>query len=171
MKRFIAAALLSLGMAGTALATEAALVRTYQPFAWDGIAIEKVTCYAWTAQSRVGDALRFISAPNVPPNFSKQPEEDMNLASISHLHFDNERGPGMPLTLFMKADEFSAPKDYSREEVVKACLECVRRVLPPEMLKTPLTFSASAENRGWMGKIVDEFNAHDRSTVFYAGVE
>lgn len=165
--KILIAAVLGLWMAAPALATEAGLVRTYQPFAWDGLTIEKVTCYAWNAQSSVNDALRYISAPNVPPNFSKTPVDDLNVASTSHLFFDSEDGSGELQRLFMNADEFEVTKGYEREDIVKACLECVRRVLPPRMLKMPLTFSASPENKGWMSKIVDEFNRHDRSQVFY----
>ena len=166
MKIFVAA-ILGLGVAAAASATEAGLVRTYQPFGWDGITIEPVTCYVWNTHSGLDDALRYISAKNVPPTFAKEPSGDLNVASTSRLFFDKQSGPGMPLKLFMKADEFVVTEDYSREEIVKACLECVRRVLPPKYLKTPLTFSASPENQGWMSKIVDEFNRHDRSKVFY----
>ncbi len=166
MKTFFTA-ILALWMAVPASATTAALVRTYQPFAWNSITIESVTCYAWNAQSYLGDALRYISAKNIPPNFAKESSGDLNLASTSHLFFDNDYGPDHSLMLFMNADEFVIPESYAREDIVKASLECVRRVLPPKMLKTPLTFSASAENKEWMGKIVDEFNRHDRSKVFF----
>ncbi len=165
--KILIAAVLGFWMAAPAFATEAALVRTYQPFAWDGITIEPVTCYAWNLQSAADEAVRYISAKNIPPNFSKAPVEDLNLASTSHLSFESFSGVGAPLKLFMKADEFVVTEGYSSEDIVKACLECVRRVLPPKLLKTPLTFSASPENQGWMSKIVDEFNRHDRSKVFY----
>lgn len=166
MKIFLAA-VLGLWMAAPALATEAGLVRTYQPFGMDAITIEPVTCYAWNLQAAADEAVRYISARNVPPNFSKTPVEDLNLASMSHLSFESFSGSGAPLKLFMDAGAFASPKEYSREEVVRACLECVRRVLPPKLFKTPLTFSASPENQGWMSKIVDEFNRHDRRKVFY----
>lgn len=167
MKIFLTA-VLGLWMSAAASATEADLVRTYQPFAWNGITIEKVTCYVWNAQTSVDDALRYISAPNVPPNFSKTPVGDLNLASTSHLIFSNsESGTGNPMKLVMNADGFVASEGYSREDIVKACLECVRRVLPAKLLQTPVSFTASPENQGWMSKIVDEFNRHDRSKVFY----
>ncbi|MCF7788898.1 MAG: hypothetical protein K9N47_22425 [Prosthecobacter sp.] len=166
MKTFLTA-ILALWLAAPASATTAALVRTYQPFAWTSIYIEPVTCYAWNAQTYLGDALRYISAKNIPPNFAKEPGGDINLASTSHLFFDNDYGSEKPLTLFMKADEFVITEGYSREDIVKACLECVRRLLPAKYLKTPLTFSASPENKDWMTKIVDEFNQHDRSKVFF----
>lgn len=168
MKTFFAAAILSLGLAVPALATECALVRTYQPFGMDRITIEQVTCFVWNAQIAVDDALLYISAKNEPPNFSKTPVGDLNLASTSHLSFSNsESGTSRPMKLVMKADEFVITEGYSREDIVKACLECVRRLLPAKYLKTPLTFSASPENKEWMSKIVDEFNRHDRSQVFY----
>lgn len=165
--KIFSAVILSLWLAAGASATTSALVRTYQPFGWGNITIEPVTCYAWNAQSYLGDALRYISAKNIPPNFAKVSSGDLNLASTSHLFFDNDNGPDHSLKLFMKADEFVITEGYSREDIVKACLECVRRVLPATYLKTPLTFSASPENKEWMGKIVDEFNLHDRSKVFY----
>ncbi len=165
MKIFIAA-VLGLWMAAPALATEAALVRTYQPLGLDQITIEQVTCYVWNAQTSVDDAIRYISAKNVPPNFAKEPSGDLNVASTSHLFFESDLGYGVP-KLVMKADEFVVTEGFDREAIVKACLECVRRVLPAKMLQTPVTFSASAENQEWMGKIVDEFNRHDRSKVFY----
>lgn len=167
MKIFIAA-VLGFWMTAAASATEAGLVRTYQPFGFDGITIEPVTCYVLNAQIYVDDALQCISAKNVPPNSDKVPGEDLNLASTSHLLFSNtERGTGNPMKILMYADDFVVTKGFSREDIVKACLECVRRVLPPNYLKTQLTFSASPENQGWMSKIVDEFNRHDRSQVFY----
>ncbi|MDI1312596.1 hypothetical protein [Prosthecobacter sp.] len=167
MNIFIAATL-GLWMAVPACATTSALVRTYQPFGMDRITIEPVTCYAWNAQIAVDDALLYISAKNEAPNFSKTPVGDLNLASTSHLSFSNsESGTGRPMKVVMKADEFVITEGYTREDIVKACLECVRRVLPEKLRNTPLTFSASPENKAWMSKIVDEFNQHDRSKVFY----
>ncbi|WP_395747653.1 hypothetical protein [Prosthecobacter sp.] len=166
MKIFFAA-ILGLCLAAPGSATTSALVRTYQPFGFGSITIEPVTCYAWNAQTYLGDALRYISAKNIPPNFEKEPGENLNLASTSQLFFDNDYGSENPRRLFMNADKFVITEGYAREDIVKACLECVRRVLPAAYLKTPLTFSASPENKEWMGKIVDEFNRHDRSKVFY----
>lgn len=169
MKTFLTA-ILALWLAAPASATTAALVRTYQPFGMDRITIEQVTCFVWNAQIAVDDALLYISAKNEPPNFSKTPVGDLNLASTSHLSFSNsESGTSRPMKLVMKADEFVVTESYSREDIVKACLECVRRVLPPKERNTPLTFSSSPENKEWMSKIVDEFNQHDRSKVFFGG--
>ncbi|MCX6848135.1 MAG: hypothetical protein NTY98_04380 [Verrucomicrobia bacterium] len=169
MKIFIAA-VLGLWMSAAVVAGESGLLRTYQPL--DGvesgeIRIEPVTCYSGNLHSDWDLALEYISVKNVPPTRSEKPSGDLNLASTSHLTFDTESQEDKPLKLYMKADEFVVTKAYDREVIVKACLECVRRVLPPKLLKTPLTFSASPENKEWMSKIVDEFNRHDRSKVFY----
>lgn len=170
MKIFIAA-VLGLWMAADSSAGESGLLNTYQPLNGLGsgvIIIEPVTCFVWNMHSGEMNELRYISAKNVPPTFSEKSSGDLNLASISHLSFDGEKEKGKPLKLFMDADQFVATAGgYPREDIVKACLECVRRVLPVKLRNTPLTFSASAENKAWMSKIVDEFNRHDRSKVFY----
>ena len=62
-------------------------------------------------------------------------------------------------------------RGFPREEILRASLECLRRVLPTKLLKTELTFTASPENREWMGKIVSEFNHFDRSKEFYKAKE
>ncbi len=169
MKIFIAA-VLGLWMAAPVTGGESGLLRTYQPLDGCGsgeISIERVTCFVWNMDSGLVNVLHHISAENVPPTFSEKTSGDLNLASTSHLSFDSQSGPGMPLKLVMNADEFVAYGGYHREAILKASMECVRRVLSTKLLKTPLTFTASAENKEWMGKIVDEFNRHDRSKVFY----
>ncbi len=169
MKIFIAT-VLGLWMAMPAVAGESGLLRTFQPLdgcVSGGTNIEQVTCFVWNTHSGMVNALHYISAKNVPPTFSEKPSGDLNIASTSRLTFDSQSEDGELLKLFIKADEFVNASGYLREDILKASLECVRRAMQPKLPKTPLTFSASAENQGWMSKIVDEFNRHDWSKVFH----
>ena len=61
------------------------------------------------------------------------------------------------------------PKE-SKEDIVKATLECLRRVFPhvrEEIRKTPLIFKAAETDHAWVEKIVNAFNTHDHSKPFF----
>ena len=56
---------------------------------------------------------------------------------------------------------------HQRDEIICASLECLRRCLPDQLLKTPVTLEANNADREWMTKIIIKFNAHDRAKVFF----
>ena len=151
-------------------AGESGLTRTFQPMDGLGageIVIGEVTCHDWFSHSGQPTAIALISARNVPPTNSEKAAGDINLASLSHLRFDcQDSGAAVP-RLVMAADRFVAAGGYPKETILRASLECLRRVLLPKLMKTELTFISSPENREWMGKIVSEFNRADKSKPFY----
>ncbi|MEN3943737.1 hypothetical protein WJU23_20725 [Prosthecobacter sp. SYSU 5D2] len=156
-------------------AGESALTTTFQPLDGLGsghIVITAVTCHDWYAHSGPATAVGLISAVNVPPtNNRKEATEDLNLASMCGVRFlaSDLGDPQAPLELTMEVTRFAIPArvDHPKEYVIRACLECLRRCLPEKLRQTPVTVQAAEENRGWMGEIVREFNAHDRSRVFF----
>lgn len=151
-------------------AGESGLIRTFQPLggiAAPGISVESVTCYVSNFHSHHVTPIEYISTENVPPTNSDKASGDLNLASTSHIYFECQDADVKKPKLSMHADEFVIPVSYKREDILRACLECLRRVLPPEHLKTELSFTSSPENREWMGKIVSEFNHCDRGKEFY----
>jgi len=160
-------------LAATASASESGLTRTWQPIDGlgdGGIAIESVTCFEWNAMSGMPTRIYLIAAPNNPPTFSPEHNQDINLASICHLSFAG----GDPYTkenetVVLEATKFVVPPQVGgpKEDIIKASLECLRRALPDTLAKAPISFKAADKDREWIGKIVAEFNAHDRTKPFY----
>ncbi len=164
------ALVLALSFVFPVFAGESGLIRTFQPLDATGagwISIEQVTCHVSNFEARQVYASEYISASNIPPTFSDKASGDLNLASTSHIYFDCADSEGKELKLFMNAEQFVNHRSFPREEILKASIECLRRVLPTKLLKTELTFSASPGNRAWMEEIVSEFNHCDRSKEFH----
>lgn len=161
---------------GMAFAGESALTKTYQPLSGLGagdIRIVEVSCHDWHGHSTQPTQIGLISARNVPPtNNPKEAKDDLNLASLCGLHFSaGDIEFTSELTLDATAFKVAKEHDIPREDILKASLECLRRCLPPKLLKTPVTLKASKEHQAWMGKIVAGFNAHDRKKVFFVPPE
>ena len=158
------------------LAGESSLTTTYQPL--DGLAstrihIVPVTCHHWFSSS-ASSPVDLIAIPNVPPTDNPgEATENLNLASVYGIKFDTSDlgSRTAPLALTLDASNLRNPDgkrfDHSRETVVRASLECLRRCIPEKLAKTPLTLKANAEDRAWLEKIVAEFNKHDRAKVFF----
>jgi hypothetical protein len=159
-----------LGMA--AHAGESMLSTTFQPLDGLGsgtIRIVEVTCHDWYGMSGQPTGIGLISAPNIPPtNNPKEAKEDLNLASACGLRFGcGDVDSTMELTL--EATAFSVPQRFghSPEHVLRASLECLRRCLPEKLRRTAVTLKAAGADMEWMGKIITEFNTHDRTKVFF----
>ena len=168
------AAITYLLICALAYAGESSLTGTFQPLDGLGageIVIVKVTCHDWNSHSGQPTAIGLISAKNVPPTNSDKATTDINLASASHIYFSCQDIEAAVPDLVMAADKFVAAGCYPKEAILRASLECLRRVLPAKLLKTRLTFSASPENQEWMSKIVWQFNGADRTKPFYKAPE
>ena len=149
---------------------------TYQPL--DGLGsgsihIAQVTCHDWNAQSGMATQIGLISVPNIPPsNNPSKAIEDLNLASICGVQFgaSDIGDPQAALGLTLDATKFAVPGRFSHppEDILRASLECLRRCLPDKLRNTPVTLKCGDSDRGWMSKVVSEFNAHDRAKVFFA---
>jgi hypothetical protein len=162
----------SLLLSIAAQAGEPMLTTTFQPLDGLGagtIRIAEVTCHDWYGPSGQLTAIGLISSPNVPPtNNPKEGKEDLNLASTCGLRFvcgDIET----TLELTLDATSFAVPKRFghSPEDILRASLECLRRCLPEKLRRTAVTLRAADANKDWMGKIIAEFNVHDRTKVFF----
>lgn len=172
MKRisFIAALPMQLAFAG-----ESGLTVTYHPLdglASDSIHITQVTCHDWYASSGMATQIGLISTPNIPPtNNRKEAVQDLNLASVCGIKFEaSDLGdPQAALGLTLDATKFSVPKRFNhpQEQILRACLECLRRCLPDKLLKTPVILKCGDADREWMTKVVTDFNAHDRAKIFW----
>ena len=172
MIKYLIAALI---LTRTAFAGESSLTMTYQPL--DGLGsstihIMQVACHDWYSHSGQPTAIGLISAPNVPPtNNPKEATEDLNLASVCGLRFvaSDIGDPKAPLALTLEASKFEIPKRFGhdRDQVLRACLECLRLTLPDKLRTTPVTLVCAESNMEWMSKIISEFNTHDRSTSFF----
>ena len=155
-------------------ASESMLTTTYQPLDGLGsgtIKIVPVTCHDWYAMGG-NTSTGLISARNVPPtNNPEKAKEDLNLASVCEVHFQTSDigNPKAALELTFDATRFVVPGriGHPREHIVRACFECLRRCLPEELLKTSVTLKCSDADKEWLTKIVTEFNAHDRTKVFF----
>jgi hypothetical protein len=158
-----------------AWAGESALTTTFQPLdtlGKGGIAIVPVACHHWYSSS-AGSSVDLIAVANVPPTDNpKEAKEDLNLASVCGVKFstsDLGANDGAPLKVTMDVRKFSVPAQlgHPREDIVRACLECLRLCLPVKLLKTPVTLEASESDKAWVAPIVEEFNSSDRSKVFF----
>ena len=162
-------------LARTAVAGESSLTMTYQPL--DGLGssaihIMQVACHDWYSHSGQATAIGLISAPNVPPtNNPKEATEDVNLASVCRLRFgaSDIGDPKAPLELTLEASKFEIPRriDRDRDQVLRACLECLRLTLPEKLRATPVTLVCAESDKEWMSKILAEFNTHDRLMPFF----
>ena len=173
MKSLITA-IISLCISAYSLAGESSLTKTFQPL--DGLGageifIVEVACHDWSSHSGQPTAIGLISAKNVPPTNSEKATEDINLASTSHINFGCQDIEAKVPNLVMDADDFVAAGGRPKESILRASLECLRRVLPTKLLKTDLTFTSSLEDREWMGKLISEFNRSDKSKPFYQNPE
>jgi len=168
----------------TATAGQSTLTATWQPLhghSTIGIVIAEVTCHHWYASS-ASSSLDLIAVRNVPP--TDQPEmakEDLNLASICGLKFSlNDQGfqNPPPPEVTLDATRFALGGSLARipaesqggakEKIIRASLECVRRCLGEgQRAKAPVKLICREADKEWLGKIVAEFNAHDRSMEFY----
>ena len=165
-------AFVCLVLAKIAWAGESALTVTYQPL--DGLGsgevqICGVVCHDWYSHSGQPTALGLISARNVPPtNNPKEATGDLNLASVCGISFSCGDIDQVQ-ELFFDASQFKSPdgRGYDREVIVRASLECLRRCLPDKLVKTPVQLKASDTDKVWLSSLVNEFNKHDRSKVFY----
>ena len=167
-------AIIYLWISALAHAGESSLTKTFQPMDGLGagrIVIVDVTCHDWYSHSGQPTAISLISAKNVPPTNSEKATRDINLASSSRLYFGCQDIEAAIPDLVIAADKFVAAGGYPKETILRASLECLRRVLPSKLMKTELTFTSSPENREWMGKIVSDFNRADKSKPFYQDIE
>ena len=151
---------------------ESSLTTTYQPLDGLGagtIRICEVPCHDWYSHSGQPTSIGLISVANIPPtNNPKEATENLNLASVCGVQFscgDIEQIS----ELTFDATRFAIPKRFNhpREDIVRACLECLRRCLPDKLLQTPVTLKSSKENNEWLSEIVRQFNEHDRKKVFF----
>jgi hypothetical protein len=151
------------------------LETTYQPldaFTKSEIEIVSVTCLHWYANSS-SSSVDLIGVRNVPPSDNpEEANEDLNLASVCGVGFStSDLGLEQePLQLTLDATKFNVPKRYSshaKEDIIRACLECLRLCTPEKLKNTPVTLKCGDADHEWLAKIVAEFNASDRSKVFF----
>ncbi|MBK1814253.1 hypothetical protein JIN84_01350 [Luteolibacter yonseiensis] len=155
---------------------ESSLTTTYQPFfglGYSRITIAPVICHDWYSHSGQATAIPLISAKNVPPtNNPKEAVEDVNIASRCKVYFyTNDIGDlRVPPEMTMDVASFVVPQGnaYPREEIIRACLECLRRCLPERLVDIPLSLKATDADKEWVSKITEEFNSHDRRKVFFS---
>lgn len=153
-------------------AGESSLTKTFQPLSGlgaGGIHIVEVTCHDWYSNVSGTTSIGLISARNVPPtNHPQEATSDLNLASACGLKFGAEDlQTAKELTLDATAFKIDPQYNDSREDILRASLECLRRCLPEPLLKTPLMLKTSPTNAEWIRKIVEEFNLSDRKKVFF----
>ncbi|MCW1926307.1 hypothetical protein OKA05_27380 [Luteolibacter arcticus] len=164
----------SFAMIQSGMAGESALTTTWHPLDGLGsgkIQIVPVACHHWYAHGG-STAVGLMNLVNVPPTDNpKEATEDLNLASVCKVRFSTSDlgDPRAPLEVKMDVTGFAVPRrhDHPREDVIRACIECLRRCLPEKLSKTPLTVKGADGDREWIGAIVKEFNGHDRSKVFF----
>lgn len=157
-----------------AVGGQSALTTTYQPLdnlGEAGIVISPVVCHHWFANSS-SSAVDLIAVRNVPPTDNPaEATEDLNLASVCGVKFSTCDLGVQRITpmITMDATGFLVPERFShpKEEIVRACLECLRRCLPKVLRTTPVTLKCKENDREWMQKIIAEFNAQARSKPFY----
>jgi len=156
-------------------AGQSALETTYQPL--DGVGkssiwIVPVTCHHWYANS-ASSSVDLIGVRNVPPTDNPEyAKEDLNLASACGVKFStSDLGLDQaPLQIWLDATNFGIPgrfANHSREDIVRACLECLRLCTQGRLGKTAVTLKCRDADREWLAKIVAEFNACDRSKAFF----
>ena len=164
-----------LTLASQIFAGEASLTTTYQPLdALRGggeIVIAEVTCYHWHYNS-AASGIDLIAAPNTPPSDEpKLATANLNLASTCGLKFSasDRSDPKAERKIEIDATNFVLPKNSSfrKENIIRACLECIRRCVPELLKNTPITVKATEKDIAWMSAIIREYNSHDRSKSFF----
>ena len=148
---------------------------TFQPLSGTSkseIAITSVTCLHWYSSS-ASSGVDLIGIRNVPPTDNPQEaHEDLNLASICGVKFStSDLGlEQAPPQITLDATKFTVPEAFSghpKENIIRACLECLRLCTPEKLEHTPVTLLCGDADREWLSKIVTEFNASDRSKAFF----
>ena len=168
------AAISSLLMASLSHAGESALTTTFQPLAGLGsgvAAVVQVTCHHWYANS-ASSPVDLIHVRNVPPTDNpKEATEDLNLASRCGLKFStNDLGAaGSVPMIVLDATQFDQSKSggYDKDAIIRASLECLRRVLPAQLAATKVTLKCKDDDKEWLSGIVAQFNAASRDKPFY----
>jgi len=159
---------------GVAYGSESTLTATYQPLAGlasGEVAVVQVTCHHWYAHS-AGSAVDLIHLRNVPPTDNpKEATEDLNLASRCGLKFStNDLGAAQSAPMILlDANQFDESKSggYDKEAIVRASLECLRRCLPAKLVATKVTLKCGDADKGWLSRIVAQFNSAPRDRPFY----
>ncbi|WP_035614948.1 hypothetical protein [Haloferula sp. BvORR071] len=173
MKRLLIPAFCLFAAVVSASASESQLTLTWQPLSGmgaGGIRICQVPCDDFYGNGGTSTVVSLISAAYAPPsNNPKLRREDINFASMSGVKFQSTDSYEEKQELVMDATQFRPLKDYgiSREEIIRACLECLRRCLHEKVMKVPLTLKAADSDKAWLEPIIAEFNKHDRTKVFY----
>ena len=161
-------------MASLSEGGESALTMTYQPLAGlrsGVVAVVQVTCHHWHANS-ASSPVDLIHVRNVPPTDNPQEAtDDLNLASRCGLRFSTHDlgSPGAVPMLVLDATQFDPSKSggYDKEAIIRASLECLRRVLPAQLAATNVTLKCEDDDQEWLSGIVDQFNAASRDKPFY----
>lgn len=167
-------ALLSLVCTASGLAGEASLQKTYQPLlniGQGGIRIAEVTCVDWYSHSRSPTGIGLISAKNIPPANNERATEDLNAASRCGIVFSVNAEEGTSVTLdaskFKPDEYFGGENEKARETVLRASLECLRRVLPEKLKKVKVGLVAKDADKVWIEPILKQFNSADRNKPFF----
>ncbi len=154
---------------------QSSLETTYQPLdavSKSDIEIVPVTCLQWYSNS-ASSSVDLIGIRNVPPTDNpKEANEDLNLASVCGVKFSTSDlgSEQAPPHLTLDATKFGVPErfsNHSKESIIRACLECLRRCIPQKLGNTPVTLKCGDSDKEWLTKIVIEFNTSDRSKVFF----
>ena len=161
-------------MTSVSYAGESALITTYQPLAGLGsgeVAVVQVTCHHWYANS-ASSPVDLIHVRNVPPTDNpKEATEDLNLASRCGLRFStNDLGAAESAPMIiLDATQFDESKSggYDKEAIIRASLECLRRVLPAKLAATKVSLKCKDADKDWLSKIVDQFNSAPNDKPFY----
>ena len=161
-------------MVGASFAGESTLTTTFQPLAGLGsgeVAVVQVTCHHWYANS-ASSPIDLIHLRNVPPTDNPaEATEDLNLASRCGLRITtNDLGAAASVPMILlDASQFDESKSggYDKEAIIRASLECLRRVLPAKLAATKVTLKSKDADREWLSAIVEQFNSASRDKPFY----
>ncbi|MEA3187446.1 MAG: hypothetical protein QOD99_1276 [Chthoniobacter sp.] len=154
----------------SSLAGESTLTRTFQPLDGRGsaeIQIEPVMCHDWYAHGDYLAALSLIAAKNIPPTNAPKAVEDINLASAYGIHVSAssiEKGV-LHVTLDLTHTQRPGRMGYSTVQVVRATMECVRR-LAAERHWLIKSLRVAPEGDQEIAQAVEDFQTYPKDKEF-----
>jgi hypothetical protein len=132
------------------------------------LVVAPVMCYSHNTHAGWHQAIRFITAKNVPPSLSDDSIGDMNVASLCGLSLWAAGGSAGRITITLDCRTLESPRHlvYTESQVVTATLECLRRVAGDKLDVTPIETMFKPKGQEAIKELVEAFVRHPKDKEF-----
>jgi len=132
------------------------------------LVVAPVMCYSHNTHGGWHQAIRFITAKNVPPSLSDASIGDINVASLCGLSLWAADGPDGRVTITIDCRTLENPRHlaYTELQVVTATLECLRRVAGDKLDVTPIETMFKPKGQEAIKELVEAFVRHPKDKEF-----